>query len=403
MTQPEQNDDPARPKGKVLRLDKPQAELPLRKGGQMRRRRILWLSFLFCVLLPVALVSLYYTVFATDRYAARTGFSIRGIDTGAGIDGLGAFTGLVSTGSTTSDSYIVLDYLRGRTLVEAVDARLDIKRAFSDTHIDAISRLPTNATAEEFVTHWGKRTKTQFDPTSGIIEFEVQSYSAEHAHHIAEAVLELTQSLVNDLSAKARQDALWFARQEVELQETRLRNAMLEIRDFRATEQSVDPTASAALDIELLANLDARLIDLNARIAAQRQTLDENAPSLVALQRSADALSAQIAERRATIGDQFLESSNTSTISERLARYESLEVERALAEQAYTSALTSLEQARRDADRQQRYLAVHLHPQTAQQALYPKAFRNILLIAFALTATWGIATLVTYSVRDHLT
>lgn len=134
-------------------------------------------------------------------------------------------------------------------------------------------RLASDATVEEFLNYWNRRIHTQFDSTSGIIEIEVQSFNEEHAREIADAVLTLTQALINDLSANARSDVLRFAREEVELQEVHLRNALGAIRDFRASEQSVDPSASAALEIQLIANLESRLIDLNARIAALRQTL----------------------------------------------------------------------------------------------------------------------------------
>jgi capsular polysaccharide transport system permease protein len=124
---------------------------------------------------------------------------------------------------------------------------------------------------------------------------------------------------------------------------------------------------------------------------------------LVALQRTADALAAQIVERRQAIGSDLLDETGVSAVTQQLARYESLEVERSLAQQAYASALVSLEQARRDADRQQRYLAIHLRPQVAEAAEYPRSLRNVLIIAFALVSAWGIGTLITYSVRDHLT
>jgi len=52
--------------------------------------------------------------------------------------------------------------------------------------------------------------------------------------------------------------------------------------------------ASASLDVQLLAGLEARLIDIRARIAVQSETLDPDAPSLVALKRQADALRQQI-------------------------------------------------------------------------------------------------------------
>jgi capsular polysaccharide transport system permease protein len=398
------NQDGTANKGKVLTLNNAsQLASDSSQRPQSQRRLTFWLSFALCVLLPLALAASYYAAFATDRFAARAGFSIRGIDTNAGIDGIGALTGLASTGSTTSDSYIVLSYLGGRALLESVDERLDLRGVYSQSDVDWFSRLARDATVEDFVKYWNRRIHTQFDPTSGIIEFEIQSFSSEHAREIAESVLALTQTLVNELSANARQDALRFAREEVELQEARLREALAAIRDFRTSEQSVNPSASAALEIELIASLESRLIDVNARIDVLRQTLDDNAPSLVALQRTADALAAQIVERRQAIGSDLLDETGVSAVTQQLARYESLEVERSLAQQAYASALVSLEQARRDADRQQRYLAIHLRPQVAEAAEYPRSLRNVLIIAFALVSAWGIGTLITYSVRDHLT
>jgi len=396
------NDEQSVSKGKVLTLGNSAAADHGDRQDKRRPSRLL-VSFLLFAVLPLIAATLYYSTFATDRYAAGAGFSIRGIDTNAGIDGIGALTGLASTGSTTSDSYIVLSYLGSRELLEAVDLELDLRGVYASRDVDPLSRLDSDATVEDFLRYWNRRIHTQFDPTSGIIEFEVQSLSPEHAQEIAAAVLRLTQTLVNELSANARSDALRFAREEVELQEARLRQALSAIRDFRASEQSVDPSASAALEIELIANLEARLIDVNARIAALRQTLDENAPSLTALRRNSEALAAQIVERREAIGSEVLGESGVSAVSQQLALYEELEVERSLAQQAYASALASLEQARRDADRQQRYLAIHLRPQAPESAQYPRSLRNLLILGFALVAAWGIGALMTYSVRDHLT
>jgi capsular polysaccharide transport system permease protein len=401
MTSPINNKLSTQP-GKVFTLSNSVAASADHRSQKRRHRRLL-ASFLLCVLLPLIAATIYYAALATDRYAARAGFSIRGIDTSAGIDGIGALTGLASSGSTTSDSYIVLSYLSSRELLEAVDEQLDLRGAYTAPAVDVLSRLAPNANIEDFVKYWQSRIHTQFSPTSGIIEFEVQSFSSEHARDVADAVLSLTQSLVNNLSASARNDALLFARREVELQEVRLRKALESIRDFRVTEQSVDPSASAALDIQLIASLEARLIDVNARIAALRETLDENAPSLTALLRNAQALETQIVERRQAIGPNVLNDTGASDVTQQLALYEELEVERSLAQQAYASALVSLEKARVSADRQQRYLAIHMRPQAPESAQYPRSIRDLMILGFALVTVWGIGTLITYSVRDHLT
>lgn len=389
-------------KGKVLTLSNLGVASNHSQIHKQRPSKLIW-SFVLCVLVPFLVVTAYYAIISTDRFSARAGFSIRGIDTNSGIDGIGALTGLASGGSTTSDSYIVLSYLSSRALVEAVDAELDLRGTFSSAGVDPLSRLGRDATIEEFLVYWERRIHTQFDPASGIIEFEVQSFSPEHARDIADTVLTLTHTLVNDLSANARKDALRFAREEVGLQEHRLREALGALRDFRASEQSVDPSASAALEIQLIASLESRLIDLSARIASLRETLDEDAPSLNALRRDAAALESQIVDRRQAIGSAVMDARGKSAVTQQLALYEALEVERSLAQQAYASSLVSLEQARRDADRQQRYLAVHLRPQSAQSAEYPRVLQNLVVLAFALVTSWGIGALITYSVRDHLT
>ncbi len=369
---------------------------------QKKRRKMLFWSFILFVMVPLILVTLYYSFIATDRYTSTAGFSIRGIETGASLDGLGALTGLASTGSTTADSYIVLKYLKSRALVEALDTTSELRAVFTNNKIDWLSRMPQDASIEEFVDYWDSRITVQFDPSSGIIEFTVQSFSPKHAQLIAQRIIALTQKLVNDLSAAARQDALRFAEREVQVQEARLRSALEAIRSFRTSEQSVDPTASATLDIELLANLEARLIDINAKITVQKETLDSDAPSLVALNRQAEALKQQIKDRRNEMSGALGDKTNSGTVTAQLTTFESLDVERRFAERAYSSAMDSLEQARRDADRQQRYLAVHLFPQNAEISERPKRVRNVLLAAFLLFSSWGITTLITYSIRDHM-
>lgn len=382
--------------------------LPLNQSSkrpQTSRRHVLLGSFIICVIIPIMLVTYYYVLVATDRYASSAGFSIRGIETASGLDGIGALTGLASSGSTTADSYIVLKFLASRSLVEQLDEAADLRSVYSSESIDWLSRLEKNAVIEDFSEYWLSRIHTEFDPSSGIIEFNVQSFSPDHAFNLANEIISKTQMLVNNLSATAREDALRFAEQEVVLQEQRLREALEAIKLFRQVEQSVDPGATATLDIQLLADLEAKLVDIRARIAVQRETLNDAAPSLLALKRRAEALSQQIEIRRAEIsgGANSSRDEGVNSVTSQLTAFESLDVERKFAEQSYASALDSLEQARRDADRQQRYLAVHAHPQIAEISEYPMRFRNILIFAFGLFCVWSIGSLITYSVRDHLT
>lgn len=377
---------------------------PTATRPRAKRRRALAWSFVLCVVLPIILGTFYFTSVASDRYAASAGFAVRGVNAGSAIDGIGALTGLASAGSTTSDSYIVLKYLKSRDIVERLQADMDLRAAYSAPAIDPLSRMDADLSIEDFLRYWEGMVRTSFDSTSGIVTVEVQAFSAEDAEQIATLVLRYTDELVNALSVSARQDSVRFAEAEVGRAEERLRTALQDIRDFREQESSINPAASAQLDIELVGGLESRLIDLRARIASIEGSLDANAPSLLALRRQAQALEEQIAAQAAEIsGNTQSNGPDAAAMTGLLATYEALEVEKTFAQQVYQSALSSLEQARAEADRQQRYLAVFTLPAKPEDAIYPKRVQSILMLIAIAFSVWGIGALMVYSVRDHLT
>ncbi|MBL4800155.1 MAG: hypothetical protein JKY50_22390 [Oleispira sp.] len=391
-------------KPKVINLTKQavDGDTSPRSRPQAVRRKLLALSFALLVGLPVIMGSLYYAFVASDRYVSSAGFAVRGVNAGGGMDMIGSLTGLASSGSTTSDSYIILKYLKSRDLVELLQEDAAIREAYSDESIDFISRMGANVPIEEFVEYWLGMIDTSFDATSGVITFDVEAFNPGDAQQVAERVLGYTQNLVNNLSENARQDSVRFAEAEVKMSETRLRDALQQIRLFREQQKSINPAARAQLEIELVSALESRLIDIRARMAAISGSLDVNAPSMMALRRQAEAVEAQIAKKMAGISGTAAERKAGNALSVLLATYESLEVEKNFAEKAYASTLTSLEQARVDADRQQRYLAVYSSPLLAEKAIYPRRGLNILLLIIVMTSIWGICTLIVYSVRDHL-
>lgn len=367
-----------------------------------KRRRILAASFLICVLIPALLGAFYYAVLASDRYVSGAGFAVRGMDGGIGGDLIGAVTGLASTGSTTSDSYILLKFLKSRDLIEKLEADFPLREHYGADSIDFLSRLDPARDIEHVVEYWASRIHTAFDSTSGIVTFEVEAFTPEDAERVATLVLSYGRELVNDLSSLARRDAVAYATSEVERAETRLRLALDALRAFRETERSIDPAGAARIQLELIGGLERQLAEIRARIAALEGSVASDAPSLRSLVRQAEALESQIAAQRSEIGVNEDGSAGTA-LTGQLAAYETLEIERNFAQQTYASALSSLEKARVEADRQQRYLAVYSAPAVPQYPLYPRRALNTFLLFGVLTLVWGIGVLIVYAVRDHLT
>ncbi|MTI16711.1 lipopolysaccharide biosynthesis protein [Rhodobacteraceae bacterium RKSG542] len=381
---------------------------------QQKRRRAVALSFALAVLLPALLGTLYFAFIASDRYSASVGFAVRGVEAGAvGGDFLGALTGVASSGSTTTDSYILMDYLRSREVVERLSKDMGLREHYSDANVDFLYRLDPAIPIEGFVGYWDWMINTSFDSTSSIITVEVEAFSADEAFNLASLVLNYSEGLVNTLSENVRRDAVRFAEEEVSRAELRLRMIRGRMREFRENKSALDPTKNAEVQIELVAQLERQLIDTRSRLATLVGTIDESSPTLRQLRKQEAALLEQITLKQAEIagpsghsqagtsGDSNGDRLNTS-LSSMLASYEELLIEQEFAQQAYTAAMAGLERSRAEADRQQRYLAVFQAPSKPETAIYPRRTTNSLLLFGVLLALWSLGLLLTYSIRDHL-
>jgi capsular polysaccharide transport system permease protein len=117
---------------------------------------------------------------------------------------------------------------------------------------------------------------------------------------------------------------------------------------------------------------------------------------VVQAERRIAAIEQRIEAERAALGVP----GSQAALSDVVGSFEELKVDLEFANTAYTQALAALTAARAEARRQSRYLAPHVAPTTAEQALYPRRALLAGLVALFLTIGWGILALVYYNVRD---
>jgi capsular polysaccharide transport system permease protein len=369
---------------------------------QARRRKILAWSAIACVLLPTLLAGIYYGIVAADQFAVETRFAVRGTNSSSSSDLLGAFSGISQTGSTVNDAYILIDFMQSREMLDKLEAKIGIRRIFSRPEADYLSRFDASLSSEEFLKYWRKMIKTSFDVISQIVTVEVRAFTAEDAKQVAAAILELNEELINELSARARNDAVRTAEQEVKRMEDRLKATRTALIAFREIQQEFDPVKNAESRLTIVARLEEELSKAKTRLASLRSFLSADAPSMTVLESEIKALERQVEEERAKLGKGAeAELRGRESLGSLLASYEELQVERDFSEKAYVSALASLERARAEADRQQRYVAAVVRPTLPQEALYPKRILATASFLFISLVLWALGVLVVYAVRDH--
>ncbi len=84
-----------------------------------------------------------------------------------------------------------------------------------------------------------------------------------------------------------------------------------------------------------------------------------------------------------------------------IGEYEELLVDLEFSQTAYTAALIAEEQARAEARRKSRYLAIHIPPTLSQAPQYPQRFVLSALAGVFLFALWAVLALIGYNIRDR--
>lgn len=369
-----------------------------RKPGRPWYKSWLPFSAALVIALPTLLVGVYLFFFASPRYAVETHFAVRAQEAEI-VDPLGMASSLAGPTQTASDSYILTDYLLSRQVVEDLSQEVDLKSIYSNSEIDLVSRFSDNE-MEYLVEYWQSMTEAYFDSTRGIISVEVTAYRPEQAKQIAEHLVRLAKILVNQLSEEARADALRGALADVERAEARVRDLRAEMREFRERRGIADPVASAGSAQEKIALLKSELSQIETQLSSSLVFLSEDAPSVSVLRARREAVRDQLSKAHAEIdgSDQI---GGDSAVAGMLSEYEKLATEREFAEAAYQTALASLERARGEADRRQRYLAVFVQPREPELAKYPRIVRSLVLTFLLAALSWVLGVMVYYGVREH--
>lgn len=370
---------------------------PARPASLERRHKVIALSFLLAVALPILVSAWYLWVRANDQYASYLGFSVRSEaspSSGELLGGLSTLVGMTSSSSTDSD--ILYKFIQSHDLVDRVNRRLDLAAIWSKAEGDPVFSYRGNDTMEDLLSEWERKVRVYYD--NGMIDLRVLAFTAEDSHAIAEAILEESTIRINELNDIAREDALRYARQELDQSLERLKEARAAMTQFRNRHQLVDPTADVQGQVGVLSSLQQQLAEQLVALGLLRANAQGNDPRIEQGELRISVIREQIDAERQKFGS---ETASGEVLSEVVGQYESLAVDRQFAETSYTASLAAFDAARAEAARQSRYLAAYVRPTFAQTAEYPERLKLMAILSGFLLVIWTIAVLIFYSLRDR--
>lgn len=399
---------------------------PAQSVKVQRRHWGIMASFVAIVALPMLVSAWYLWTRAADRYASYAGFSVRTEEVGSAIDLLSGVSGF--SGSSSSDTDILYNFIQSQEMVAKVDAELDLRAIWSrpgtvwlSPDDDPVYAYHPPGTIEDLTEYWARMVKVYNDSGTGLIDLEVQAFTAEDATNIAQMIYDESSLMINRLSAIARDDATAYARDELDQAVERLKVARAALTQFRNRTQIVDPAASIQSQMGILSSLQTQLAETLVDLDILRQTAAETDPRIVQAQRRVEVIEARMGEERRKMGigadrpglilpsdpdaatpqASGSEATPQNPFANLMGEYERLAVDLDFAEQSYTAALAAFDAAFAEARRKTRYLAAHIQPTQAEAAEFPQRLTVLGLVALFAFLSWAILTLVAYSLKDR--
>lgn len=352
---------------------------------------LLWLT----VIIPTLFSSLYFGLWASDIYISESSFVVRSPRNQTSLSGVNAL--LQNTGFVRSqdDTYTIQEYMRSQTALNQLQQELPV-RDFYQTG-DLFSRfngLGWNGSQEAFYTYFKRHLTIDIDSISGIATLRVRSFKAEEGQLINQKLLNLGEDLINRLNERARTDTIIFAEQAVGEAENRVKETANALTHYRITNKFVDLPAQSSAQLAIMSNLDSELIRVETQLA-QLLSISPDNPQVNALQQRQKSLKQQLAQKSKAL------SGSENSVATQTADYQRLVLDYELAQQQLTTAITSLNNTRNEADRQQLYLEVISQPSNPDWAKEPQRLYNILATLVIGLMLYGILSLLLAGIREH--
>jgi capsular polysaccharide transport system permease protein len=352
------------------------------------------------IIAPWLAAAAYMGAFAADRYVSESMVVVRqegsGVAVPSGLDALSAMFG--STAASREDQYMLQAHILSMDMLRQVNEELDLRNAYSSPGLDFIFRMADAATQEEFLAYYRSRIEVLVDDTSGLLTIRTQGFSPEIAQAVNQEVVAISEQFINESSHRLAREQMSFAELELEKARARLDAVRSRLLAFQEEHSVLDPTAQAAANTGLTAELQAMQARYEAELKGLLAYLNDDAPQVEALQAQIGGIRDQLqAERRRSVTN--IEGVSLNVLA---GRYQELLAELEFVSDGYRGALIALETARIESTRKLKSLVLVETPALPESAEYPRRLYTLTALLMALTLLYGIGRLIVATIEDHL-
>jgi capsular polysaccharide transport system permease protein len=356
------------------------------------------LLFILVVILPVSLAIAYYGFLASDVYVSESEFVIHAPQ--KQTSAAGSVSGLLQAagfGGESGDPSAAEEYASSRDALRAINKGDAFRRAYTRPNISFLDRfnsLGRGGSFEHLYRYFQDKVSVNVESTTSVTTLTVRAYTPADAYRFNNELLNLTESVVDNLNDRGRQDMVRYAQSDVDIAKGRSQRAAMALAAYRNRSGVVDPQAQSQAALGLISTLQAQLISAKTELAGIERYAPQN-PRIPVLRTQIATIEGEIKQATGKVVGDHQSLTGTSV------EYQRLFLESDFADKQLAAALAQLDQARDDARRQQVYLERVVQPNLPDAPIEPERLRDIFAVLVLSLISFGIIKMLAAGVREH--
>ena len=371
-----------------------------RDMAQRRRRKsFLLMARLFVfVLLPTMMAGIYYYSIATPFYSSKTEFVIQKAEAPSASPMGGLLSGTPMAGA--QDSIAVQGYLQSQEAMQRLDTDIGFRAQYSDPSIDPIQRLDPDASNAAAYKVYRRNVKISYDPTEGLVKMEVIAADPEVSAAISRKLIVYAEQQVYQMTERVRTDQMKGATGSFDNAKLELDRANMNVVELQEKYQVLSSDLEVGLITGQIGQLETQLTQDKLSLAQMEANVTPNLARMEPLKRRIATLSAEIAVLRAKLTTDSASGLSLAKVQSQLVVAQADVQTRQV---MFSQALAALETSRTEANRQTRYLLMSVSPIVPDEAAYPRAFENTLVVMLIFAGIYLMLSMTVAILHEQVT
>jgi capsular polysaccharide transport system permease protein len=294
----------------------------------------------------------------------------------------------------------VQGYLQSQDAMERLDKDIGFRSHFSAPNIDPIQRIEPEASNTALYKVYRRNVKISYDPTEGLIKMEVIAADPQIAVQYSKALIHYAEEQVDQLTSRLRGDQMKGALEAYQDAEKKLTDANMRVVELQEKNKVVSSEVEITLVTAQISALDAQLTQDKLSLAQMESNSAPNKARMDPVIRRIATLEDQIAKLRSKMTE---ESSTGQSLAKVQSELLVAQADVATRQLLLSTALTAMEAARNEANRQTRYLSLSVNPVAADEAAYPLAFENTIVVMLIFMGIYLMISMTIAILHEQVT